>query len=178
MAALVWPLERNEIRRHKQNNTFGMVRDGGTRAHQGWDLYALPGTPCHAISDGTIHFAGISGSLGKVILLRFSYQGQTFYAAYCHLSSTLVLEGNDVARGEVIGLTGNTGNAQSMQGQDQHSHFEIRTIPSPGLGLGGRVDPATLYGAAPTGWTFFEGHGHKVRTTGIPGLKIVRERIE
>jgi murein DD-endopeptidase MepM/ murein hydrolase activator NlpD len=87
-----------------------------------------------------------------------------------------------VQRGESIGLTGNTGNADSMQGEDQHLHFEIRTGMFLGPGLDGRVDPAKLYGMAPIGWTFYEGHGQKVfRPNGL-GFKIrgvnLRERVE
>ena len=33
---------------------FGMVRNGGTRPHQGVDLYAAPGTPVYAISAGEV----------------------------------------------------------------------------------------------------------------------------
>lgn len=36
---------------------FGMVRQGGTRAHQGIDLIAVPGTPLYAVADGTVHLA-------------------------------------------------------------------------------------------------------------------------
>jgi murein DD-endopeptidase MepM/ murein hydrolase activator NlpD len=116
-----------------------------------------------------------------MILLEFTHGGRTLYAAYCHLSVLTVSEGDRVRRGDMIGLTGNTGNAQSMRGEDQHLHFEIRTVNFPGKGLGGRIDPASLYGSAPIGWTFFEGHGQKLSTAG-PGLKVrgvnVRERMQ
>lgn len=184
MTLLAWPLERNEIRRGIPNNAFGMVRNGGTRPHQGWDLYAAPGTPCYAIADGKIEALRDHPILGRELVLAFEHRGRTLYAAYCHLSSFLATEGIQVRRGDVICFTGNTGNAASMTGVDQHLHFEIRTTPHPGLGLAGRIDPEQLYGRAPLGWTFFEGHGQKslLRTSGIPGLKIqgvnVRERVE
>ena len=182
MTLLAWPLEQNHIRRSSGNNAFGMVRNGGTRPHQGWDLVASPMTSCYAIADGKIERVTVRNDLGKVILLEFEHRGQKLYATYCHLSLALVVEKALVKRGDKIGYTGNTGNAASMRGMDQHLHFEIRTIPDPGFGLGGRIDPARLYGRAPIGWTFFEGHGQKVVTASASGLKIpgvnVRERIE
>lgn len=182
MSTLAWPLERNQIRRSLSNHAFGMVRNGGARAHQGWDLLAARGTPCYAIADGTVKFAGVWGAFGRMILLEFEHRGRTLYAAYCHLSTIIAGERLRVRRGDRIGHTGNTGNAASMRGEDQHLHFEIRTSLFPGMGLAGRLDPATLLGPAPIGWTFFEGHGQKVSTAGVQGLKVVgvnvRERIE
>ncbi|GAB3552553.1 hypothetical protein GCM10027343_38220 [Noviherbaspirillum agri] len=181
MATLAWPLERNQIRREGKNNAFGMVRNNGTRPHQGWDLYAAPGTPCYAIADGTIRYAEPYGDFGNLILLEFQHRGQTLYATYAHLSMILVRRGAPVEKGKLIGLTGNTGNARSMQGEDQHLHFEIRTILQPGKGLNGRIDPAVMYGHAPIGWSYYEAHGQKQAVTGL-GLKVrgvnVAERVE
>ncbi|MCM5681749.1 M23 family metallopeptidase [Schlegelella sp. S2-27] len=182
MALLAWPLERNEIRRGVQNNAFGMVRNGGTRPHQGWDLYAAPGTPCYAIADGKIELIETGSALGNMVLLGFDRGGQRLYAAYCHLSFVLARDGEPVRRGDMLGYTGNTGNAASMTGDDQHLHFEVRTAKKPGHGLGGRIDPADLYGRAPVGWTFFEGHGQKIVTAGARGLKVpginIRESLQ
>jgi murein DD-endopeptidase MepM/ murein hydrolase activator NlpD len=179
MTSLLWPLERNQIRRDLRNNAFGMVRNGGKRAHQGWDLVAAPMTPCYAIADGEIVLSEARHDLGKMILLKFTHRGQTLYAAYCHLSIVIVAREVRVKRGDRIAYTGNTGNAQSMKGEDQHLHFEIRNVASVGKGLGGRLDPATLYGRAPVGWAFFEMHDQKIQKSGI-GLKVpginVRER--
>jgi murein DD-endopeptidase MepM/ murein hydrolase activator NlpD len=185
MTLIAWPLERNTIRREVRNNAFGMVRNGGTRAHQGWDLVATPLTSCYAVADGRITNLGLSSpTYGKWIELQFDHASLgTLYAVYCHLSASFVEKGQAVSRGDQIGLTGNTGNAESMSGEDQHLHFEIRTVtnmvPS---GLAGRIDPAQLYGAVPVGWTFFDGHGSKVSTAGAMGLKIpganVREGIK
>jgi murein DD-endopeptidase MepM/ murein hydrolase activator NlpD len=171
MASLLWPLERNQIRRDVRNNAFGLVRNGGTRAHQGWDLVATPMTPCYAIADGEIVLSEARKELGKMLLLKFEHRGRTLYAAYCHLSICIVARGGSVKRGDRIAYTGNTGNAQSMKGEDQHLHFEIRHVEAPGKGLVGRVDPATLYGRAPIGWTFFEMHDQKISTSGTLGLK-------
>lgn len=149
MSNIDWPLDSNVIRRGLENHTFGMVRNGGTRAHQGWDFYAEPGTPCYAIADGAVAMIYESEAYGLVVVCSFQYEGRTLYAAYCHLSKAEVKQGIVVRKGQRIGLTGNSGNAESMRGLDQHLHFEIRTIPRPGKGLEGRMSPKEVFGHCP-----------------------------
>lgn len=161
MSDLAWPLKQNRIRRDMRNHTFGMVRNGGNRPHQGWDLYAVPGTTTYAIADGMIKYSDYRGLFGNLIILEFEHKGETRFAAYAHLKCRSVKEGDIVKRGQVIGQTGNTGNANSMTGEDQHLHFEIRTIEMPGLGLSGRKDPAKLYDRTPIGFTVFENHSNQ-----------------
>jgi peptidoglycan LD-endopeptidase LytH len=147
-----WPLKSNFIRRGLLSNTFGQVRhnaDGSIRAHQGWDLRAAPGTRCYAVADGTVRQIKTVGDYGNTVVIEFQHQGHRFYAAYSHLSRIDVKVGKLVKRGEWIGLTGNTGNAASMRGEDCHLHFELRTIPAPALGLGGRLSPAEIFGQPP-----------------------------
>ena len=145
-----WPLARNIIRRGMNNHTFGMVRNGGKRAHQGWDFEALPGTPCFAICDGKIALVYEDPiGFGKVAVLAFPFEGGTRYAAYAHLSAINVHTGQTVTKGQRIGLTGNTGNARGMKGADQHLHFEIRKIPRPGKGLDNRESPMDVFGHCP-----------------------------
>lgn len=182
MATLAWPLQRNHIRRGVSNNAFGMVRNNHTKAHQGWDLMATPLTPCYAIADGTIYDVRLSPSYGKMVFLQFKHADRTLWAVYCHLSLIHVVRGDAVSRSQIVGQTGNTGNASNVRGEDQHLHFEIRYTPEGGAGLSGRVDPAELLGPAPIGRTVFEGHGSRVSTAGATGLKVrgvnVRETIE
>lgn len=139
--------------------SFGKVRNWSaqqhahTKVHQGWDLEAPIGTPCRAIADGLIHHIGNHPQFGVEVILRFSKSGNklqslpgdTFFAHYAHLSAVLVKVGQEVRAGDTIALTGATGNASASA---PHLHFEIRTTsaPSPGLGLTGRVDPATILG--------------------------------
>ncbi|RYD46900.1 MAG: M23 family metallopeptidase, partial [Sphingomonadales bacterium] len=144
---LGWPLARNIIRGGIKNNSFGMVRNGGTRAHQGWDLEAPIGTPCFAVDDGRIEFVNDAGALGKTIALAFTFEGRTLYAIYAHLSAIEVADGQTIKRGQRLGLTGKSGNAIEMQGKQIHLHFEIRTSATPGLGLGGRIDPKDIFHA-------------------------------
>lgn len=156
---ICWPLQYNSIRKNSAANTFGMVREGGKRAHQGWDLLAYPGTPVYAVADGTIKFANPRGDYGLLIVQEFSFRGRTYYAAYAHLSRQCVTSYAaelPVGMGEIIGWTGNSGNASTMRGDDQHLHFEIRTVELPGHGLGGRVDPKEVYGLVPLNFPVYD----------------------
>ena len=176
---IYWPIEYNTIRKNSISNTFGMVRNSGEQAHQGWDLLAYPLTRCHAVADGVIKHVGLMGKYGNLVILEFKHRGLTLYAAYCHLSILRVVrKGEPVDAGQFIGLTGNTGNADSMTGDDQHLHFEIRTIDLPGKGLGGRLDPKDLYGVTPLHTTVHDSRlpalsngGWMKRSTGM-GLKV------
>jgi len=147
-----WPLVRNMIRRNKVSNTFGMVRhspDGSKRAHQGWDFEAADGTPCFAIADGKVALVKTGGDYGNTVVLAFEARGETYYAAYAHLSAMSVKAGDRVSKGGKIGLTGCTGNAIGMTGRDQHLHFEIRTVPAPGRGLARRISPLKIFREIP-----------------------------
>jgi murein DD-endopeptidase MepM/ murein hydrolase activator NlpD len=149
---ICWPLAHNMIRHNAESNTFGMVRhkaDGSTKPHQGWDFEAPIGTPCFAISEGTIDLVYNSKDYGDVIVLAFPFEGAKLYAAYAHLSAVEVKQGQSVARGAPIGKTGDSGNAKGMTGKDLHLHFEIRTVPRPGMGLSGRISPLKVLGQVP-----------------------------
>jgi peptidoglycan LD-endopeptidase LytH len=147
--AIGWPLRRNIIRGNIRNNAFGMVRNAGTRPHQGWDMLAPIGTECFAIADGTVAAVYKSEAYGDVIELAFDFKGQKLFAAYAHLSAVKVGKGESVRKGQLIGLTGDSGNAARLNRSEMHLHFEIRTQSRPGLGLGGRMDPAKLFGTVP-----------------------------
>ena len=63
---------------------------------------------------------------------------------YAHISKSFVKQNDIVTKGQVLGLTGTTGNANGMTGEDQHLHFEYRVGPelvNLGKGLVGRGDP-------------------------------------
>lgn len=153
---IIFPLAAgtNIIRRESESNTFGPVRknaDGSPRSHQGWDLYAPAGTPAFAVGSGKVEFAGERGDLGLAVLLKLdnSPLQQPTWVLYAHMSSVSVKIGDVVQIGSQIGRTGNTGNASSMRGLDEHLHFEVRLEPWPGLGLSGRVSPLKLFGKCP-----------------------------
>jgi murein DD-endopeptidase MepM/ murein hydrolase activator NlpD len=128
------------------SHTYGMVRDGGQRPHQGWDLEAPVGTPVYAIEEGKVVDVRPQGAYGKELTLEFTHNGQKRYAFYAHLSAVFPMEGDEVREGELIGFTGKTGNASNLPADEEHLHFEIRTRPHTGKGLGGHLDPGSVLG--------------------------------
>ena len=156
--AICWPLLRNRIRAGSLRHTFGMMRrnaDGSPRPHQGWDFEASIGETIHAIADGEIVMVRNQGAYGRQIILRFEFdvdgdgRHDVLFAAYCHLSRADVKPGDQVTRGQPIGLTGDSGNARGMR--ETHLHFEIRTAPIAGRGLANRFSPMAVFDKCPLG---------------------------
>lgn len=108
-------------------NDWGNARSGG-RSHKGTDIFSARGTPNVAVVSGTVMFQNErTGGISAYV----TGGGYTYY--YTHLQDT-VGGSRAVQRGEVIGHTGNTGNAA---GGSTHTHFEIRS----GGPNGSRVNP-------------------------------------
>jgi murein DD-endopeptidase MepM/ murein hydrolase activator NlpD len=108
----------------------------GARFHAGIDMAAGAGTPVVAASKGRIAWAGPrAGGWGNLVVVAHRSQVRTFYA---HLSSIRVSVGQRVARGEPIGLVGNTGTVTAP-----HLHFEVRV-------RGAAVDPVAALLEAPS----------------------------
>jgi murein DD-endopeptidase MepM/ murein hydrolase activator NlpD len=109
---------------------------GGIGGHPGIDMFVPTGTAAVAVMAGTVRFVPNEGAGGNAAYLN-GEDGNTYF--YAHFSQ-FVGEGRRVAQGEVIGLTGMTGNATAP-----HLHFEVRiggdngstTDPYPRLKSGG-----------------------------------------
>jgi len=114
-------------------NNFGLRRtvNGSLHyRHSGLD-YAVPiGTPVRAINDGRIAFSGEQWTPGQLVILD---HGGGVFSRYLHLSERHVTEGSVVARGDVIGLSGNTG------GQRPGPHLHLDTFVN-----GTAVSPVSL----------------------------------
>jgi murein DD-endopeptidase MepM/ murein hydrolase activator NlpD len=95
-------------------DSWGAPRSGGRR-HAGADLMNPHGTPNVAVVSGSFETRH-SGAGGLTIYLHGD-DGHTYY--YAHLSK-VVGPDRRVARGEVVALTGATGNARAP-----HTHFEF-----------------------------------------------------
>ena len=90
---------------------------GGPSGHPGIDMMVPTGTPAVAVKAGTVRYVANEGAGGNTAYLSAD-DGNTYF--YAHFSQ-FVGEARPVAQGEVIGLTGMTGNASAP-----HLHFEIR----------------------------------------------------
>lgn len=108
---------------------WGAARDGGSRQHEGVDIFAARGTPVVAVADGRITSTGDRGLGGKQVWQRDALFGLSIY--YAHLDSITARDGRRVKRGDTLGLVGNTGNAITTS---PHLHFGI-------YDRGGAIDP-------------------------------------
>lgn len=108
---------------------WGAARDGGGRSHEGIDIMAARGTPLLAVADGRITSTGNRGLGGKQVWLREAIYKRSVY--YAHLDSIIAQDGQQVKKGDTVGLVGNTGNAITTA---PHLHFGV-------YGSGGAMDP-------------------------------------
>jgi len=116
------------------SSRFGETQ-GRYYPHTGTD-YSVPwGTPVLAVSDGTVNSAIYHHEDGNRIIIQHTPELKTIY---CHLKKMLVSTGQDVKRGEVIALSGNTG---SLTGPDPHLHFQVNR----GWGWGSPTNPYSSY---------------------------------
>lgn len=88
------------------------------RFHAGVDLEVPLATPVFAAFDGTVQFSGWNGAHGQQIELQHDAHWTTRYS---HLQDRVVTPGTRVKKGQVIGLSGQTGLATGP-----HLHFELR----------------------------------------------------
>lgn len=86
--------------------------------HFGVDIAAKTGTPVSAMSSGRIIFVDWTFQSGYTIIIQHS---NNFISVYKHLNSSLVRNNQIVSSGEVIALSGNTGELTS----GPHLHAEL-----------------------------------------------------
>lgn len=99
----------------------------GYSGHTGIDLAVPVGTKVYASQSGTVELVrtivshntyGNGGSYGKYIVIN---HGKGIKSYYAHLSKFEISQGTRVTQGQLIALSGNTGNSSGP-----HLHFEIR----------------------------------------------------
>jgi len=108
---------------------WGAARDAGARSHEGIDIFAPRRTPALAAEDGTVTRVNENNLGGLVVWLR--PKGKNYNLYYAHLDEQLATAGQQVKKGDTIGLIGNTGNARTTP---PHLHFGI-------YAQGGAIDP-------------------------------------
>ena len=131
--------------------TGGLMFNGGR--HYGIDFGMPTGTKIRALTDGTITQAGaVSGGGGNQITLK--EPGGKYFQWYMHLSKILAKQGQKVKTGDVLGLSGNTGNSttphlhiQRMKGRVGND-TALSNVMSwlKGLGGGGKKAPSKWRG--------------------------------
>jgi murein DD-endopeptidase MepM/ murein hydrolase activator NlpD len=114
------------------SDVFGTQRvfNGKTQSsHLGLDFRVPSGTPVAAMNAGTVLLARPLYFEGNCVVLD---HGQGLLTIYMHLSEFKVKEGEQVARGQEVGLSGGTGRATGP-----HLHVAVRW-------QGTYLDPAVL----------------------------------
>jgi murein DD-endopeptidase MepM/ murein hydrolase activator NlpD len=98
----------NPLKEIKAVGAFGNIRKSGDVGiqHLGVDLEADIGTPVYAINNGVVSFSQELTTYGKTLIIN---HGLGIFSLYLHLDEFKVGEGNQVAQGEIIGFSGNTG---------------------------------------------------------------------
>jgi len=99
--------------------------------HTGIDLSAATGTPVHAVADGTVVLAADHFFPGRAVYVD---HGDGLVSMYFHLDTIAVADGDEVARGELLGTVGATGRVTGA-----HLHFGLRW-------RGARIDPGPMLG--------------------------------
>jgi murein DD-endopeptidase MepM/ murein hydrolase activator NlpD len=91
---------------------------GTSRMHNGQDFDVPYGTDVCATGDGTVIESGWnSGGFGNYIVIDHGYGFQTVYG---HLSNIKVTKGLNVKRGDLIGISGNSGLSSGP-----HLHYQV-----------------------------------------------------
>ena len=118
-----------------RSSSFGWRIDPftGRRAfHSGVDLAGRRGLPIYATADGFVSYAAKDKYLGDTVIIdhrkkELDEQGQPYarqggyQTEYGHLDKILVKQGQQVARGQQIGVMGSTGRSTGP-----HLHYAVR----------------------------------------------------
>ncbi len=126
------PVQHDHLQR--VSAPFGRTILAGTpqeKVHQGVDLVVPVGTPVRATADGVIALLETDDA-GYGLFIRVQHDS-VYTTQYSHLSEFLVEPGQSVAKGDVIGYSGNSGLSTGP-----HLHYEVYRE-------GKRVDPAAYY---------------------------------
>ncbi len=128
----IWPVDSRYI----TSTVGGRASPGGVGStnHKGTDIGRVGYTsPIYASKAGTVIVSQYSNSYGNYVVVSHGSGNTTLYA---HMSSRKVEVGQYVNQGDVLGITGSTGNSTGP-----HLHFEITEN-------GVRINPLS-HGAAP-----------------------------
>jgi len=85
--------------------------------HSGVDIANSRNTPIYATAYGTVVYANYRGAYGNLVIIDHGYGYETYYA---HLNRIEVSKGENVSRGDRIGLMGSTGRSLG-----DHLHYEV-----------------------------------------------------
>jgi len=123
-------------------DTFDEGRDGG-RVHRALDILAPRGTSVLSADDGRV-LRVRPNALGGNTVYATDPEGRVVYY-YAHLDAYRagLAEGQTIARGDVLGTVGTTGNAPK---DTPHLHFQVMSMPADGKYWDGdAINPYPLF---------------------------------
>lgn len=97
--------------------TYRVLNQAMQTRHTGWDNNAPVGTPIKAIAAGKVVFAGAIDIRGNYVMIDHGYG---VYSGYAHFSQVHVTRGQTIEKGQIIGMSGNTGRSSGP-----HLHWEM-----------------------------------------------------
>lgn len=110
------------------SSPFGLrVIMGESKFHKGIDFACRVGTPIKAVIEGVVMRAGWENEadpkqgFGLRVMQRCTIDGKDYFLFYAHLNELKVEEATRLKRGDVVGLSGNTGRTTGP-----HLHFGAR----------------------------------------------------
>jgi hypothetical protein len=116
-AKLIWPVVGTVTQQFGENPAN--YAQYGQAGHDGIDIACPAGSEVCAIADGVVAYTGLDESYGYYV--RIYHESIGSHSFYAHLASILCSEGDTVEQGQVVALSGNTGNSTGA-----HLHFECR----------------------------------------------------
>lgn len=120
-----WPIDLKNSNALTITSGFGGRKSPGgigSTNHKGVDVGVPTGTPVLAAADGVVNFAGDGGGYGNFISIDHgrASDGTTYGTQYGHLSKIEVKQGQQVKKGQEIGLSGSTGHSTGP-----HLHYNF-----------------------------------------------------
>jgi murein DD-endopeptidase MepM/ murein hydrolase activator NlpD len=114
-APSLWPVEG------KVTSSFGEREDpfnGEGAFHAGLDISAPSGTVIRATGDGLVESAAMMSGYGRQVVVDHGHGVRTVYG---HMAGMIVMAGQKVVRGQILGYVG-----QSGRSTGPHLHYEVR----------------------------------------------------
>ncbi len=123
--ALVTPIDL-PVSAPSISQRFRPVGVSSQNEHKGFDIIVPDRTPVLAAAGGEVSRVARSILFGNQIILNHGRNavGYRIQTRYFHLDQPLVIEGEKIRRGQLVGYTGATG----LAGVFPHLHFEVHRL--------------------------------------------------
>ena len=115
------------VRPEQLRDTFNEPRGGG-RVHRAIDILAPRGTPVLAADEGLVFKVRSNRAGGRTVYMLDPARRLVYYYAHLDRWADGLVEGRTLAKGDLIGYVGTTGNAPR---DTPHLHFQVMRLDDP-----------------------------------------------